>query len=220
MLCLPHRPSTSEAELQTTSNERVIGRHGGARPELKPGQHVTWAEVITSGRPVRPPRQGSLFPHRRSPDRQRSLERRRRLAASGPMPPMLAAKFTTGRLSTMRIVGDEVRRKGRCTACVDEIAARAGVCRRLAQAALREAEDLGLVHIQERRLTGTRNDSNVVTIISMEWLAWLRIGRREDAKNFRARAVSDSKHEPRRGEGPQKESSGIGFARSVPHSPP
>jgi hypothetical protein len=31
----------------------------------------------------------------RSPDKQASIERRRRLAASGPMPPALAAKFTT-----------------------------------------------------------------------------------------------------------------------------
>src|SRR4051794_32885052 len=35
-------------------------------------------------------------PRQRSPDRQRSLERRRRLATSGVMPPALAARFTMG----------------------------------------------------------------------------------------------------------------------------
>lgn len=205
--------------MQTPSNDRVVGRHELARSNLKTGQVVTWADVVNSARPVRPPRQGSLFPHRRSPDRQRSLERRRRLAASGPMPPQLAFRFTTGRLSVMRIVGDEVRRKGRCTMCLDEIAGRAGVCRRLAQGALREAEQLGLVHIEERRLTGTRNDSNVVTIIAAEWLVWLRLARKEDAKNFQARATLDSEEEMRRAACAAKESSEVEIARARPPDP-
>jgi hypothetical protein len=132
----------------------------------------------------------------------------------------LAARFTTGQLSILRIVGDEVRARGRCTAFQDELAARGGVCRRLAQGALREAERLGLVRIEERRLTGTRNDSNVVTIVSAEWLAWLCIGRGEGAKNFRARTVSDPEQRPRRGERPKKESSEEKFASSVPRGGP
>jgi len=43
----------------------------------------------------------------RSPDRQASIERRRRLVASGPLPPPLAARFTWGEQAVMRIVGDE-----------------------------------------------------------------------------------------------------------------
>jgi hypothetical protein len=50
----------------------------------------------------------------RSPDRQASIERRRRLAASGPMPPALAARFTTSELAALRIIGDEVRHHGVC----------------------------------------------------------------------------------------------------------
>jgi hypothetical protein len=44
----------------------------------------------------------------RSPDRQASIERRRRLAASGPLPPVMAARFTVSELAVLRIVGDEV----------------------------------------------------------------------------------------------------------------
>lgn len=180
---------------------------------MQPGQIVTWKDVVDSGRRPRTPRQGSLF--RRPPDRQRSIERRRRLAASGPMPPTLACKFTTGQLSVLRIVGDEVRRRGSCTLCVDEIAARAGVCRRLAQGAMRLADELGLLQIEERRVSAFRNDTNVVTIVGREWLMWLRIGTRLDAINFRARSVLVSEEERCRADRAAKGSGGVKVA-SVP----
>ena len=54
----------------------------------------------------------SHFPPKRkaapSPDRRASIERRRTLAASGPMPPQLASQFTTGELAVLRLVADEV----------------------------------------------------------------------------------------------------------------
>lgn len=123
----------------------------------------------------------SLFPPRRtpcSPDRATSRERRRRLAASGPMPPQIAARFTTGQLAVLRIVADEVAEKSVCGLCIDAIAARAGVCRRLAQAAIRLAEGDGLLVIQERRHQGRKNDPNLIRIISREWQAWALRGRR------------------------------------------
>jgi len=70
------------------------------------------------------------------------------------MPPALACRFTTGELAVLRIVGDEVRAGGPCALCIDAIAARAGVCRRLAQNAIRQAARLGLLTIQERRRAG------------------------------------------------------------------
>jgi len=36
------------------------------------------------------------------------------LAASGPLPPQLASHFTTGELTVLRIVGDEVKAHGVC----------------------------------------------------------------------------------------------------------
>ncbi len=126
----------------------------------------------------------TLFPARRlqrAPERSVAIERRRRLACSGPMPPALASRFTTGHLAVLRVVGDEMARNGACGLCIDAIAARAGVCRRLAQGAIRLAESDGLLTIQERRHQGRKSDPNVVRIISREWLAWLRRGGRSAA---------------------------------------
>ena len=126
----------------------------------------------------------TLFPSKRlqrAPERSVAIERRRRLACSGPMPPALASRFTTGQLAVLRIVGDEMARHGACGLPIDAIAARAGVCRRLAQAAIRLAEGDGLLTIQERRHEGRKNEPNVVRIISREWLQWLRRGGRSTA---------------------------------------
>jgi hypothetical protein len=126
----------------------------------------------------------SIFPARRlqrAPERSVAVERRRRLAASGPMPPALAARFTTGQLSVLKIVGDEVARNGACGLCLDAIAARAGVCRRLTQAAIRLAESDGLLLVQERRREGRKNDPNEIRVLSREWQAWLQRGRRSTA---------------------------------------
>ena len=69
----------------------------------------------------------------RSPDRQASIERRRRVAASGAVPPELAARFTQGQVAVLSVVGREAAR-GRpvCDWPMDRIAALAGVCRTVA----------------------------------------------------------------------------------------
>ena len=122
-------------------------------------------------------------PAPRSPDREKSIHRRRRVAASGAMPPALAAHFTQGQVATLAVVAGEVRKSGSCLLAVDAIAARAGVSRRTAQVALRTAERLGLLSITERRLSAYRCQTNRVTVISREWLAWLRIGPPQGCKN-------------------------------------
>jgi hypothetical protein len=129
----------------------------------------------------------SLFPPRRrpvSPDRIASRDRRRLLACSGPMPPALAARFTTGQLAVLRIVADEVVEKGVCGLCIDAIAARAGVCARLAQAAIRLAEGDGLLTVQEQRHQGRRSDPNLIRILSREWQAWMKRARRIGCKTL------------------------------------
>ncbi len=143
--------------------ERLHARRSLLRGEIKP-------VGIPVGRP-------SIFPPRRlqrAPQRPVAIARRRHLAASGPMPPALACKFTVSELAVLRIVGDEVRQHGHCARCVDEIAARAGVCRRMVQTALREAARLGLLTVEERRREGRRNLPNVTRIVSREWLVWLQ----------------------------------------------
>src|SRR5215207_72733 len=123
-----------------------------------------------------PPGRLSIFPPRRlqrAPARPVAIARRRHLAASGPMPPTLACKFTVGELAVLRIVGDEVIGQGACSRTIAEIAARAGVCRALAKRALRLADEMGLITIQERRRQGQKNLPNVVRIVSREWTAWI-----------------------------------------------
>lgn len=112
--------------------------------------------------------------HQRPPVRSVAWERRRRLAASGPMPPALAQRFTTGELAVLRIVADEFRDRGACTLCLDAMAARAGVGRTTAQNTLRQAKRLGMVEVVERRRTGAKSLPNVIRITDREWLAWIR----------------------------------------------
>src|SRR4051812_1363252 len=147
--------------------ERLHARRSVLRGDLKP-------VGIPAGR-------ASLFPPRRpqrAPQRAVAIARRRHLAASGPMPPSLACRFTVSELAVLRIVGDEVRQHGQCDRCVDELAARAGVCRRMVQNALREAARLGLLTVEERRREGRRNLPNIVRIVSKEWTSWLARGGR------------------------------------------
>jgi hypothetical protein len=83
-----------------------------------------------------------IMSRQRSPDRQASIARRRHLAASGPMPPALAARFTQAEMAAFRIVSDKVRHHGVCALHIDAIAARAGTCRTTVKNALREARRL------------------------------------------------------------------------------
>src|SRR3712207_2400549 len=147
--------------------ERLHARRSVLRGEIKPVD-------LPPGRP-------SIFPPKRlqrAPHRPVAIARRRHLAASGPMPPGLACKFTVSELAVLRIIGDEVRQRGCCARCVDEIAARAGVCRRMVQNAIREAARLGLLTIEERRREGRRNLPNVIRIVSKEWTSWIARGGR------------------------------------------
>lgn len=158
--------------------ETFSGRIEDHRRELRPQDRtaVRAPHVLDL-----PRRTASYFPAKTkaptSPDRATSKERRRRLAFSGPLPPALAARFTTGELAVLRIVGDEVRDKGSCTLPIGAIAARAGVCVTLAKRAIRLAAGDGLLVIQERRQHRAPNLPNVVRIVSLEWRTWINRGK-------------------------------------------
>src|SRR3954463_2113663 len=104
------------------------------------------------------------------------MERRRRWAASGCLPPALAARFTLAEQAALAVVAAEHRRRGDCRLTNQEIADVAGVSLTTVKNALRAARGLNLISIEERRLSAFRNDSNVVRIVSPEWRAWLRLG--------------------------------------------
>jgi hypothetical protein len=173
----------------------------------------------------------------RSPDRRASIERRRLLAASGPMPPQLASQFTTGELAVLRLVADEVRAKRHCALTMGELAARAGVGITTARNALHEAAGHGYLTIEERRRDKRPNLSNIVRVVSREWFFWIERGRknssagRENAdasasqgggckkmestdktsfRSLRGDRVSRGQHAPSQPQKPQKAAFGAG----------
>ncbi|MGH1592329.1 hypothetical protein ACRBEV_32925 (plasmid) [Methylobacterium phyllosphaerae] len=108
------------------------------------------------------------------------MERRRRWAASGRLPPGLAARFTLAEQGVLALVAAEVARRKDCRLAVGNLAAIVGVAETTVRNAIREAVKLGLVTVEERRITGFRNDTNIVRIVSPEWTAWLRLARTRD----------------------------------------
>ena len=107
-----------------------------------------------------------------------SMERRRRWAASGRLPPGLAARFTLAEQAVLALVAAETARRKDCRLSIENMASVTGVCRSTVKNAIREARQLGLLTVEERQITGFRNDTNVLRIISPEWLAWIRLARR------------------------------------------
>src|SRR4051794_3208820 len=90
-----------------------------------------------------------------------SMERRRRWAASGCLPPAVAARFTLAEQAALAVVAAEHRKRGDCRLTNKEIADVAGVSISTARNAVRVARALGLISVTERRRTAFRNDSNV-----------------------------------------------------------
>ena len=92
------------------------------------------------------------------------------------MPPSIRACYTECERAVHFIVAREVKRHGICDLAVDRIAAEAGVCVRTVQNAVAEAARQGHLAREERERKGRKNDTNVLRILSYEWLAWVRIG--------------------------------------------
>jgi hypothetical protein len=102
------------------------------------------------------------------------------------MPPTMACHLTTGEQAVARIIVDEVVTHGTCTCTLDEIAARAGVCAKTAQRALRRLGTgkqgkepivrLRWINVEFREVKGHKNLPNVVTMVSEQWLMWIARG--------------------------------------------
>ena len=156
-------------------------RRGAARaaPVRVQALSVAAAQIAPA---VAPPPRGEGAPpavaHHRTGSRPRSAEsvvRRRRWAAAGFLPPKVAAGFTLGEQAVLAVVGKQLAVRGTCTLAVGAIAALAGVGESTVRRALRQAALVGLVTVEARRITGFRNDTNVVRIASADWAAWLRL---------------------------------------------
>ncbi len=145
------------------------------RPDLTPAEREALVEATPDAKPAEKPvqaRRGSR------PRTSASMERRRSWAASGRMPPRLAARFTLAEAAVLSVIAVEVAGKGACTLTIGHIAALAGVSETSVRNAMREAVALGLIRVEERRLSAWRNAPNRVTILAPEWLSWLRLTRK------------------------------------------
>ena len=88
----------------------------------------------------------------------------------------MRARYTEGQAAALAVIGQEVQKHGYCDKSVPEIAARAGVCDRIVQEATRLAKENEHLTVEYRRRSPFRNDTNVIHIISQEWLTQLKLG--------------------------------------------
>jgi hypothetical protein len=144
----------------------------------------------------------------RSPDKQASIERRRRLARQSPVPPELVDKFTQGEHAALTVVCGEIQRCGLCSWCLAKIAAIAGVCKTTVKNAMRKARAAGLLYAKERRRRGQKSLTNIVRVLRKSWGAWLRY---TGGKKFASTTYKDSKY----GAGRAGDTSGDGFRWSA-----
>src|SRR5215213_691505 len=181
--------ASPRAELHTVSSLLWKAFAAGQVSEDQASELSEMIEVRRALPAPQKPVQRRLGSRPRSPA---SMERRRRWAASGALPPALAARFTLAETAVLAVIAAEALRHGRCTLVIEHIAALAGVGRTTVKRALRAAQGLGLVRIEERRLSTWRNAPNVVTITSPEWTTWLRMRRRGVGSNSGLPRIQES----------------------------
>ncbi|TCQ74738.1 hypothetical protein EDF68_11424 [Ochrobactrum sp. BH3] len=101
--------------------------------------------------------------------------RKRRLGGLSAMPPSAAVcGFTEGERATLYIVAADVRQTGACRCTVAEIADRAGVGSTTARNAIRKARLRGLLKVSHRPQGRCKWLSNIITIVCLTWLGWLK----------------------------------------------
>jgi hypothetical protein len=156
-----------EAELLTEAVER-------RRPTSRRTPRVGGSVAAVGRLAERMQRRFTPRKPQRSPNRKASRERRRMLGGSGCMPAKMGSMYTEGERAALCVISGEIKRQGLCELSIDEIAARAGVCRTTVQNAIHEARRLGHITVLERPRRGMKSLTNVVRICSREWLSWIK----------------------------------------------
>jgi hypothetical protein len=120
------------------------------------------------------------------------LLRRRGLAYGGMLPPAIAKTFTVGQAAVLTVLAWEVLHYGACRKSLGEIADEAGCSRSWAKETIRLAVRAGIVAVERRPRPGLKDDTNVVRIISVDWLTWVKVRRDRQAKGRRAGGIGGS----------------------------
>lgn len=124
----------------------------------------------------------------RSYDRAKTWGRKRMMGGDGKLPNDIRCWFTEGERAVLTVIAAEVKRNGECALPILTIARRAGVGVRTVQYTLslarggrvrrgrrsEPAQRPVLIEVEYRRERGQAfNDTNVIKIVSREWLLWL-----------------------------------------------
>jgi hypothetical protein len=125
-----------------------------------------------------------------------AMERRRRWASAGALPPAVASRFTLAEQAVLAVVAAEHQKHGACTLPIGHVAALAGVSETTVRNAIREARSLGLLQVEERRVSAWRNLPNRLMIASREWLSWLKMRVRGVGANSRSPRIPENKKGP------------------------
>jgi hypothetical protein len=115
------------------------------------------------------------------------------LARGGHMPPDVRVRYTEGEASALTIIAREIKHQSVCDLPIDKIAAVAGVCRTTVQNAIREAVKRGHITVDRRPIKGKKNLTNLIRIVSPEWLAWLKRGETIGFKTLPPKILSPTK---------------------------
>jgi hypothetical protein len=89
-------------------------------------------------------------------------------------PSDLFAPYTEGETAVLRVILSEVARHGYCDRDLNTIATKAGVCRTLVQRAIYWACELHDLTSTPRPVPGQKSKTNLIRVISPEWLAWIK----------------------------------------------
>lgn len=108
------------------------------------------------------------------PAKEARRARKRVLGGSSNLPPDFRRHFTEGERSALAVISGEVKTKGTCELSLKEIGDRAGVCRTMVQRAIGKAIAKDLIKRTPRKKGPRLNDTSIVSIVSDEWLAWIK----------------------------------------------
>lgn len=114
-------------------------------------------------------------PKLRPPENDRAkMQRKQRIwTCSGALPHQLRCHFTPGENAVAGIIRAEVRRHGCCSLSYRQIAKAAGLeGTTVVKRFVREAKRLGLIDVRVRPVRGQINETNIITIVSVEWKNW------------------------------------------------